>query len=70
MNLPSLHQQDMHRNVTEHDERTCNDTQADNIGPECLRVEAEGSEDRGTRDSDIDAILLLRQREEGHLVHN
>jgi len=51
--LPSLYQQDMHGNISQNDERTSKYAKFSHIRPESLSIESKGTQDSGTRNSDV-----------------
>lgn len=58
----------MHGSICQNHEYCSKHSKTSGIRPERLHVEAEGAEDRGTGDFDIDAVLVIRQREVLDLV--
>lgn len=68
--LSLLNKQDMHCSVCDDDKGPGDYSEANHIVPESKGVETEGAQDRGSRNLNVQAILVVNQGEEGDLVNN
>jgi hypothetical protein len=68
--LSLLHQQQMHGRIRKHDESTAVDTQPDAISPKRLYVKAKAAQDSRARDFDVQAVLVVDEREVLNLIHD
>ena len=59
LQLPLLHQQNMHSKIRQHDKASSKDCQTYDIRPKSLRIETESTQDRAARHSNIQPILLV-----------
>lgn len=60
----------MHRSVCNNDKGPGNHSKANHIVPISKGVETEGTQDRGSGNFNVQAILVVNQGEEGDLVNN
>lgn len=68
--LSLLDKQEMHRSICNDDKDPGDYGEANHIVPESKGVETEGAQDRGSRNFNVQAILVVDQGEEGDLVDN
>jgi hypothetical protein len=60
----------MHRSVCNDDKGPRDHSEANHIVPISKGVESEGTQDRGSGNFNVQAVLVVNQREEGDLVNN
>jgi hypothetical protein len=58
----------MQRRETKHEERTRHDSQTRNIPPQRQDIKAETAQDRTAGHFDIEAVLLVDERQVAHFV--
>jgi hypothetical protein len=68
--LSLLDKQEVHRSVCNDDKGPGDYSEANHVVPESKGVETEGTQDRGSRNLNVQAILVVNQGEEGDLVDN
>ena len=68
--LPSLYEQEMHCDVSQHQEYTAEDCKTDGVTPERQNIEAEGAENGRSRDFNVKTIFVINERKVAHFVDN
>ena len=58
----------MHSAIRDYQQHSTEDRQTQDIGPEGENVEAEGAEDGGAGDFDVETVFLLDEGEEPNFV--
>ena len=58
----------MQRRKPKHKERTRHDSQSRNITPQRQHIEPETAQDRASGDFDVEAVLLVDERQVTHFV--
>lgn len=58
----------MHSRIRNDDKRGRKHSQADDIAPQRKGVKAKGAQDRSAGDLDVEAVLVVDEREVGHFV--
>jgi hypothetical protein len=66
--LSLLDKQEVHRSVCNDDKGPGNHGKANHIVPISKGVETEGTQDRGSRNFNVQAVLVVNQGEEGDLI--
>lgn len=67
---PLLYKQNMHRSIRNDNKHPRDHPQPDHIPPQRLCVEPECTEDRRSRNLDVQAVFVVDQRQERHFVDN
>jgi hypothetical protein len=58
----------MQRRITQHEKRGTNNRQSTNIPPKRKHIKPETAQNRTTGDFDVEAVLLIDEREVAHFV--
>lgn len=60
----------MHRRIRNHDKCPRDHRQSDNVRPQRLRVESKRTQNRRSRNLNIQPVLVINQRQVGYFVYD
>lgn len=70
MSSSALHKQQVHSQISQHDERASKHREANAVLPQRHSVKAKRAEDRRARDLDVEAVLVVHEGKVADLVYD